>query len=207
MAQTLFPKRREVQASYDWIDISDASGYIVFDGVKNYNATQTHILIKSSLINDLIPNSNTNLLNVSSTSAIDIDFDLEEFKLPIIIKGTSIFRCSIATDTALGSGEITVTFKVRKWDGSTETDLVSVSSVASTPSSNKEKGYILTADIPQTSFKKGEILRVSVGVAFAGNDCGLSFNPLDTAITPSGCAEITAGNSRLTVAIPFKIEV
>jgi len=101
--------------------------------------------------------------------SLDVDYDVK-FQVPTTIEGVATANISIGINK-VGSG--TTTFygilKARKWDGTTETELASDSSLdeivtvtgAATVTS---KRYAFKLDIPKTDFRVDDTLRLTVEV-------------------------------------------
>jgi len=205
----LFPSGKEMLVNYDWTDVSLMTGYIVFDG---FNAEDSggnkYTLIESGKSTLMTPSLNNNVLDGSlftNGSTFDMDFDLTPFKLPVTLGGTALVRICLCFGTSTASA-VSVTATLRKWDGSTETQLGTVTSVSEEIASGDERGHILKMTISNTHFKAGEILRLTV-TGSGGAAFNIAHNPRDTAVITGVGADFTAGNSRLSVAVPFKIEV
>ena len=217
----LFPPRREILASYDWIDVISATGYIVFDGVNAQDSTgNNYVLLDSSHSRTIVPLSPSGYVltristdvygnGVGGTPGMgtDIDFDLTEFQLPKTIKGQALIGISYSGDGIVGDDPLNVYLiaRLRKWDGSSETEIASVQSpTQASVISSEEVGLFLKMDIPQTHFKKGEQLRLTIEVWSESNT---TFT-MDLAHDPNNgeVAQFSAGNSKLSIAIPFKLD-
>jgi len=214
MPQSLFPPRREVQASYDWIDLVSATGYVVFDGFNAADSTgDNYILLDSShsaamtpSIFSPYPSGNSPLFSAFTVAAgqdCDLDFDLSPFQLPRTIEGMGIVRVPLSTAAANAEG-VYVKARLRKWDGTSETEIVTVQSAtdATFPAST-EYGLTMQLYIPKTHFKKDDILRLTIEIHSTDADTiYLGHNPNDTQLS----TVFSAGNSRLALAIPFKLD-
>src|SRR3990167_987115 len=222
----MFPPGRDLLINYDWTDISNQTGYISFDGFATVDSVSAkYVLIKSdsrtSAISIVSYSSgvkqlftDANVLAATLTKALDVDFDLFEFQLPQNIKGQAYIRGAFGYSalTAADSSTFYVIAKIRKWDGTTETDIVTVQSATVNQAATVNTNIIpfsLLATVPLTNYKKAETLRLTIEVwSDSGSDTNyymqLYHDPQDATINDSGS---TAISTRLVCVVPFKIEV
>ena len=96
---------------------------------------------------------------VNGTNTADTDFDYVMVKT-IQLEGKAVFmfyhECNNAGVGHLGWSVITL----RKWDGTTETDICSVTSEAVLNALNAR--VTLAVDVPRTTIKMGETLRINL---------------------------------------------
>ena len=206
----IFPPGRELNVQYDFYDIASATGYVVFDGMNaNDSGGNNYILIDSGVSTKMVGLGSATINSVrvttSSTTSLDIDFDSSIFQIPRTIKGDAYVRVSIADSTGAGApGSMSVTARIRKWDGSSETEIASAVSPAVNLGAAEETSYTLRMTIASpVTIKKGEQLRLTISTdSEIGGAYDLAHSPEDEAIS-----NFSAGNTRLSVAIPFRIEV
>ena len=208
----LFPPGREPLINVDWTTFADNTGFILFDCYTTDEVTQSFNLIRGveadTLTSSLGATGKTSAAFSGNTDEIvlDLDFDLSAFNRPQTVKGTAILKVGVFNNSTTNGDLIFIIAKLRKFDGSTETEIGSVQSrdVSITSSATVEEGLNLTMSLTTTSFKVGDILRLTIegwGENMSGNTMTISFNPRDTAV-----GSFTAGNTRLPIAVPFKIE-
>ena len=226
--QNIFPPAREPIVNYDWLDLASGAGYIQYDSYGSNDSTgNSYMLVETRDAGDLktvinyhtvggvrITDSITHSGSVAHadfTKIIDIDWDSTEFQQPRIIKGRAYFRfysCIVGTDAF----EYYFIVRVRKWDGSTETEVASVQSVTETWVANQRNFYSLFLDISQTGYKKGDQLRISIEgwAKRVSNNYSLSLagDPTDSAAdgAPSG-VDFLVNETRIISAIPYKIDI
>ena len=206
-----FPPRAEFNANYDWINLLSTTGYVVFDGINMLDASgNNYILIQEDNAETLQGLSTTvdavmiTQLNANSGQSCDLDFDSSILQVPRTIEGDCYVRVSLADAAAGGAfpNGTVITAKLRKWDGTTETE---IANAVSTTKDLTDAGHItqtLKIAVPRTHFKKGDLIRMTILVSTTDNDdYWLGHNPADNAIE-----SFDAGNSRLVVAIPFKLD-
>jgi len=174
-----------------------------------------------------VVNSGTSILTASETSSagvsnatfqkiMDLDFDTTTFNNPRTISGRFYLNLHGGI-YALGGGKVASLYiiaKVRKWDGASETDLVTVTSntVASSGATQNIVKFAMLGDIPQTLIKKGETLRLTLelwGKEAGGTEyhLGVCGDPADAAVDVliNGLAW-AAGTTRIVFAVPYKID-
>lgn len=146
----------EAIASYDYYDIASGTGYIEFYiGKTNQDSILSNVTFYS------VPVSTSGTFDVP----IDEDFDIL-INRPTTFKGTAIFNFPFNVSDASGVGGLQgyITVKIRKWDGSSETEIVSGNSHTITNVGfNTHEMAAVSLVIPETTFKKGEYLRISLG--------------------------------------------
>ena len=198
-------------ATYSYTDIADGTGKQIFYGFQTKTSAGTKynlstIALYSSTIElalAAIPGSGSG----AYSDVFDLDFDLPEFNLPKTIKGTALVVVPIYMNEGGAVAFMKVQALVRKWDGTTETEIANATSAEYSATGV----YIATfpVTIPETHFKAGEPLRVTLklqGKEFSGDVTGvtMALDPMDrdgTYIIPS-TAEVT---TQVIFHIPFKL--
>lgn len=158
-------------ATFDFIDIADGTGKSTLHGLSNTTSTgTTYELDSGSPYSSTIETSAIGTAT-TFTKIIDKDFDMATFNTSRTLLGTSTFQlCAEIDESGTGSaGDILsayIVIKVRKWDGTTETEIASVQSqtMVVTVGTNDPLTTILSMplEISSTGFKAGETLRVTV---------------------------------------------
>jgi|24BtaG_2_1085350.scaffolds.fasta_scaffold02119_4 hypothetical protein len=216
---SIFPPSREILINFNWTDLSSATGYVVYDGWGTDTST--------GMIYNLLPSGNASSLSTPvstgtdkvSTSPpstsntyvklLDLDFDTTEFQLTRNIEGTAIVRIGgFMNEIGSGTGfDSYIILKLRKWDGASETEIASVQSATQSIDNDQEYSFTLPITVPLTKLKKGEFLRLTTeywGRSTSSTEFTLRFyhDPGDDVQSGS-----SAGNTRLVLAIPYKINV
>ncbi|MEK7661935.1 MAG: hypothetical protein AAB355_00315 [Patescibacteria group bacterium] len=157
-----FRKSPEVLPIYNYIDVVNGLGYITFYAVVTKDSSgQDEILTPNVLwSNDIFTSKICD--QDALKQYVDYDWDASPFSVPKSIKGVMDIQLPWNAISALGVETGYVVFKVRKWDGATETEIASVQSetIDNSPTVTG-KVSLLKLDIPETHFKKGEILRIT----------------------------------------------
>jgi hypothetical protein len=217
---SLFPPSREININFDWVDIASGVGYVSYDchstldsvGIKRILVESRN---KSGLIGLTGHNSGEGFCLTAATvsvggaqKALDIDWDNSAFTTPRTLKGTAYFNLYLGADCAADSTAYIIV-KVRKWDGATETDLLTIQSSTIGFPSTKDLQVSLSGDIPQTTFKVGEQLRITFEawavINVTTTHLYLSGQPADT-VENNGSYAIAAAKTRIISAIPYKID-
>lgn len=210
----LFPPGRELVTSFDWIDLASGAGYVILDGFNAIDSTgNNYILLDSSKASSMVGvaqdsvTTTGELFSVITSdggTSMDIDFDSTPFQTARTIEGTGYVTATIAYSDAATLGGTVLTAKLRKWDGTTETEVVSVTSATKSIADGTRKTYTLQLDISKTNFKKGERIRLTMQVATttSGKIYKFGHDPAD-----NGYSDFEVGNSRLVLTLPLKLEV
>lgn len=203
----LFRKQSEgVIASYNYTDLASGTGYITYYAGKLIDRN----ILSSNTFYSFPPTTTIDMAGTGNTKRIDYDFDVL-FNTPQTIKGLGIVNVPIAVNPAAASASNGyVIAKLRKWDGATETEIVSntSSTLSSTGSGYVYRMTSIDLDIPQTLIKKGEYLRLTIEVWGAGGAnpsyVRLGHDPMNItdATYPWGSSGIPP---TITVQIPFRI--
>lgn len=200
----VYRKSSEVLVNYDYTDILEGTGTIVFYGLDTTdNAARSYSLTSQQVHSD-------KLLTYGDGSAggeekvLDIDFDVSPFVFPQNIKGQLRAVVPLITgheSTINKEGTCYVKIKVRKWDGSTETELASNTKSRTMPgsASSDTTQDVMSIDIDLTTgyhFEAGEQLRITVEVwaltqGASKIQLGLYHDPKNR----SGIVSAPAGNS------------
>ena len=207
----LFPPRPTINANYDWIDLVSATGYIIFDGLNAKSSVgNNYILIDSSHAKAITSKSEPRgdvLLSsfvVGSGQDADLDFDLSAFQLPRTIEGIGFAKITVSAHDTDAIEGVYVKARLRKYSTVTgESEIVTVQSpTQASIAATKYESWTLRMIIPKTHFKQGETLRLTVEIwSTDAHALFLAHNPSDTAVN-----QFDAGTSRLTLAIPFKLD-
>jgi hypothetical protein len=208
----------EVIASYPYTDLADGAGEILFYGGNTIDSVGTKRILRKTVWNAYTkaPPNGTNysmadLTDTTFTKLIDIDFDAPSFNLPQVLQGSMLCSVPFAQYQGAGGGLVEgyVIVKLRKWNGSAETEVANAQS--GTWSSDQAGNYhSFCVAIPTTHFKRGEILRITVegwgrATAAATNIIiGIVYDVLGAAITETHISWL-AGKSIMTFRVPFKV--
>ena len=158
-------------ASYNYTDIISGTGYIALYISKTTDkyVLSNNVFYASTVCSQVYNTTTTN----PAAKVADLDFDVLVNK-PLDIKGTAIVQVSVKithTGSSGGSYEPYIIAKFRKWDGSSETDIVQNQSKTFYVASNGDQGWgngicydldAIDLSIPLTHFKKGEYIRITL---------------------------------------------
>jgi hypothetical protein len=197
-------------ASYDWTDVADGTGYIEFDGfaVTDSVATTRHLSSRPL-------GSNGTSIQFSTSGTYTYDFDLTAFNTPRYVQGTALIRYSRRGQN-LSTGQHTVqeTITIQHYDGTTATSLGSVSSPSQNPLSNAgfTRTELLRVALTPKQFKRGDILRVHLSIAFStttNTRYAFAHDPLNADISIADTDNIIAANNptQFKIQIPFRIDI
>ena len=200
-------------ASYNYTDMAEGTGVTMF-----YLAATKgdNILTPNQIYSDVIEYSTgAHILTTDFVKNMDVDYDLSAFNSPRTVKGTAYINFTghiHKSGTAVATSKFTI--KVRKWDGTTETEIGNATTAELSSAANHN--YILTAlaiPLTQTHFGIGDVLRVTIegydkeaapdstNILIVGQD---PMNRDGTYIIPSTDNPVSITQAKIW--IPFKIE-
>lgn len=181
-------------ASFDFTDIASGTGVQRFylfesedDSTKDYHLT-SNIIFSNTIIY---------LVTVGASGTNDLDFDLTPFNLPRTIEGIGLANLSVKT--ANSASDIHCICKLRKWNGTTETDLVTFTTPTLSGTSAFQV-FSVPFTIPKTPFKKGDTLRFTVDVISVTAAGAFFIDPKDRTFE-------TATTTASFIDIPFRIDL
>ena len=169
---TLFPRQREL-VNYDYFDIAEGVGYVVYYGLMGNNAE--YILSTSNNIfsDEICSVLKDRPIPITFTKKFDLDFDIT-FNRPKNIKGLIFANVPIGMGSTVSTGDKSYTYyvvvKAVHYAGNGETILATgtsrqVSEVAFAQDSRQYSSFVATCKMNVTTlkhFKKGETLRFIV---------------------------------------------
>ena len=188
---TNFQAISNVLPTYNFVDIASGTGYVNF-----YAGTTVDKMALSNF---------TYYSDTIYASTTDDDYDVL-LNRPMDLKGLGIVNVPVYIDRN-GNPSTTahVTVKLRKWDGSTETEIVSNDSTTLLNASTAAY-YMQAVDlvIPLTHFKIGETLRLTIQIVF---DRGIMYYGHDPQNRSTGWDTTGAVPSRLTFQCPVRLNL
>ena len=203
-------------ASYNYTDIAEGTGIIKFYGFTTEDDAAIDYHLSTNTAYSATEGTETAGSIVSTGSfkkVIDVDFDLSEFNLPKDIEGTAIINMGHGVFSGAGSTKVQgyIKARIRKWDGSSETEIANEDSatIQAQNGANKRQIVSIKITIPKTHFKIGETLRLTIegwhkNVTATSNTSRIPHVPQNsdtTNFTPSSEDVIT----KIEAYIPFRL--
>lgn len=205
-------------ASYSWAELSSGLGYVVFYGFNSINtSTKDYHLLQASVYSSDIVSSSTGQ-NDTATKLLDLDFDTSPFNFPATVKGDAIINVGWGL-VSLGNATAYVIAKLRKYSGTTETEIGSAQSNTLSVSGGGSSDYsadncCLKINSTGYTFNEGDILRVTIELWGTHQSASTSGTTTSVAHSPKGLDTDTVVNSTngcnstvLQVQIPFKVDL
>lgn len=151
--------------NFDFLDIATGAGYKLFYLGKTANR---YVLTTAPFYSELIMEVD-GTATTSFSKQQDIDYDVE-FREPRTVEGEAWVNIPIGILISVDAKtcETYVIVKIRKYDGTTETDLATAQSTTITQRfTGTNSGYhramaAVILDVPSTTFQAGDVLRVTV---------------------------------------------
>tara|TARA_Y100000310_G_scaffold245211_1_gene250155 strand:+ start:154 stop:819 length:666 start_codon:yes stop_codon:yes gene_type:complete len=204
-------------ASFSFVDIASGTGFVTF-----YPGTTVDKKVMSSnkFYSDEITQDSGSVSHATFTKVADIDYDVL-FNKPQVVTGEGILTVPIGMLSKQSGNRTYQTYiiaKVRHWDGTTETDLVTNQSrqmdLDSTGVDQYKYGIVaIDLTIPETVFAVGDTLRLTIeqwAHEAIGGDAGHYFYGQDPNSRATGDDEtITWGTepSLTEFQVPFRIDL
>lgn len=201
---TTFTTSSQAVASYDFTDIVSGTGYItLYAG----NTDGGYFLSNIQYFSNQKQLTSEDIGIVSDSTIFDLDYDVLLQK-SITIKGDVLV--TVAHGSTQGGGGTIDTYVIatlRKWDGTTETDLGSVTMDTNQNTSGIKYG-LNTGEIniaSRTTIKEGDTLRLNIVVK--ATTTINSAQDVHLLNDPKGRTVGTAESSQLTVLIPTPLDI
>jgi hypothetical protein len=172
----IFPPSRELSVNFNWVDVASGTGYAIYYGCANADGTTYSLLpsaVGSALANlGVTKQTDFPELNRGGEKVIDYDFDLTEMQIPQSVKGKVLVNTTFTFVYGGGGGSGYFKAYFRKWDGASETEIVSGTSKNFTfaADTNNPQGILMILEAPLTLFKKGEQIRITIEVYLSGGN-------------------------------------
>jgi hypothetical protein len=193
-------------ASYDYTDLAEGTGITEFFGYTHKETTtigyglSTKELYSNDIYTKGTPTSN------DLQKVLDLDFDVA-LNLPKTIKGklkVSISALHHATNNAITYFII----KLRKWDGTTETEIANCQTGSHTGTSTADfyVNFLSEITVPATHFKKGETIRLTVEAWHDATDYTVSYCYLYHDPKNRNASGSTPYTTQLIFQVPFKLD-
>lgn len=200
MRKKIYVRSKEnILASYNYTDVVEGSGAVDFYlGTTNSSAGIKYIMDSNvfKTYATVSGDSTQHSCNVGGDrlagtwNLLDMDFDTKIYNKQVTLFGTAVFtfRMSYFDDhSRITPSTAYPIIKVRKWDGTTETEIASVNGETVTlPTAGvKYRDYCLSVAVPKTIIKVGEQIRITVSINLIVNDsditdyasCGIAYFP------------------------------
>ena len=153
--------------SFSYTDIAEGTGIVQFNLCNTQELTTVTPFLTTSTMrgNEIVLNQTWTALYAAATKVVDLDFDVH-FNISQKIKGTAYleFIWGLYISNTYNGTAYTVA-KLRKYDGSTETEIASATSETISIAGGGQEVQKSTMKIPvttQVNINRGEILRLTI---------------------------------------------
>ncbi len=209
---SLFPGGPQPFINYNWADIANATGYIVYEAFNAYNSVgdslqlTENVLIKNTIASNSVSSINSgNTYGTAFAKVLDKDFDTSTFQFNRLINGNVIATIGLLLhQEGAGTGQCYVVVNLYRVRSGTPALIGTQTSAPTqkTGTGDVNAGKTLVFAVSNELIKKGDFLRLNVEVW--GKTAAspqyyytvLKYDPLDTTNT-----------DRTLTIIPYKIEV
>ena len=205
----MIPNRYQVSSgnlvNYNYADIASGTGYKIYYGYnEKISGSAYYKLTTDPIFSYDIESSGSS--GTDTTLIKDIDFDIL-FNKPQNIKGAVKFNFGYTVLTG-GTPFTWITARVRKWNGTTETTLASVTTPV-VQSATNPKVFCMSATVPLTHYKVGETFRITIELyGYSNPACDHVFfhDPMNR----NSCGVTvgtTIGTTKFEVHVPFVMDL
>ena len=158
-------------ASFNYTDLAEGTGKVIYFGLTSEDGSAVDYHLNSNKL--FSAQTSTTRATAGTTT---LDFDLAPFNLPLTAKGTAVFSAGISAASSVTT-KLQVT--VKKYDGTTETNISSEITTA-TATSATNRMVLIELPLTQTLIKIGELIRLTVKLVSTGTgNAKVAHDPLD----------------------------
>ena len=198
-------------ATYSFEDIISGTGIILlYAGNVNNSGTTDYKLSNFQYYSHSSAISTGELGLISSTKVLDLDFDVLVNKT-LRFKGEAIINIPISAYAAGADGVVSafVIAKLRHYDGTTETDVASVTLEGiedfGTDNTTTYKLSTGSMTVPLTTFREGDTIRLTIELWCEAS--GNSTCKANVVNDPKGRTVGTLDSSQLTIQLPTRLDL
>lgn len=193
-------------ATYNFFDIQEGTAITTFYPSKVATGPSAYAYIATT---------NTEVYSetdgFTDANGMNIDIDIT-FNLPKILKGVMYMNIPVNVKATSGTEDVAITGTIIHYDGSTETTIGAATTTpdTSTSTSNASKMRIIKWNLTEKHFRAGETLRITLTGVVDGTGSGsgnIGHSPVGTQNAGSGTLFESLGTSRLTLFVPFKLDI
>ena len=166
MIKKKFVSQPQAIASYDYTDIGEGTGINKLYCFSESLSGSTPYGMSTEQVYSYDNEKWIAVANTALTKIFDFDFDLNVFNYPKILKGSALVSVPFKSDSDTGYSITTyIIAKVRKWDGSSETEIANATTPTIVVSASAvAKNFLIPITIPETNFERGNTLRLTIEV-------------------------------------------
>lgn len=193
--------------NYDFIEFASGFGIAtLYLG----NTVDKKTISSSTFYSNSVWTQSSNMTTTADALRLDHDYDIEIQK-PMTIEGVAIVNAGIGVYRSGATNTGYFVFKLRKYSGSTETEIANNTSSIHTNSGTVGYTYAYTCTditVPRTHFAIGDILRLTVEVWGAGgaNPSYVAYAH-DPANRTTGWDGTGVVPSKLILNLPIRVEI
>ena len=205
-----FSTASPVITSFDFVDIADGTGVVTFfPFISKTSAGEDEHLGTEAVFGRVVTKF---VVAISGAMAqrTDDDFDLTAFNASRTIEGTALISIPVrVSGNTVGSATVRMVCVVKHFDGSTETNLVTVTSDdnanVSGPGVVDDFTVLMPAVIPRTHFAKGDTLRLTIELWGTGG--GNGNDSVQFFVDPANRAVSGADTTAIKFFVPFDLQL
>lgn len=213
------PRQIQAIASYDYVDIEEGTGVVVYHGAATKTSSGGFIyeLTRNGYYSSQIASGGINL-GLDDLKLLDVNFDVT-FVKPRIISGKSLINVPIQVSGNVSASAYMgyVTCAIKKVSEGVSTELFALTSGSMVVSAESaQSGYsAIQANLPTTHFKEDDTLRLQVQLYGRGNGADSAYvlmgmDPKNRTSSGSLSEETllwVTGESDLQLHVPFRLDI
>ena len=195
----VFRKSPVINANYDYVDVAEGTGVVVFNLCYTETSSGEQYLLTSQ-------SPYSAQMGIVTSSTVTRNFDAIAFNMPKVIKGTAYLN--VGHYVLSNGAESYVKVKIIKVSGGVATDCSSQISSAQLNSNGVHRMHLIPIALTETNFERGDILRCEIILNSSNNDVEVGADPMGrdgTYITSALTSPTMTTKSRLFM--PFRIDI
>lgn len=219
--EPFFQQRFQYLVNYDWQDIVSDQGYATYYLANAQDSSAATVNMITAVKADSYTQKSTASAGNANSGTYSKEFD-EDFDLlvnrPVRINGKVIVVLTLHTAYDYDAFDAYWRVRLRKWDGSTETEIASAKTENLTNLADIDIRRTFIMDVSDSSFKKDEYIRITVegwvaNSANSGSLIGVWHDPtsrqtLGVKIVSSDGEDADSGTKTdAVVLLPFKVDI
>jgi len=192
----IYRKSSELPVLYDYENVQDGIGYRLLYGCRVEDSVGSSYILTSSSSLASYPSGYTTV--VAGSPVATVDFDYAANKYPRTVKGTAY--CQIGMYNQSGSNGYTI--QIKKWDGSTETNISS--KITSATISGISDVVSVKIPLTETIILPGENIRATVEYIKSANSEGIWGH--DPTNQDQGSLQASNASTQMIIHMPYKVD-
>lgn len=217
--KNVVPRIPQAVASFNFDDIAEGTGIVVFHGgnTKTSSGAYKYVLRKNEFYSNEISSGGI-VAGTVDNKLLDMDFDVT-FNKPKIIDGEALVSIPVGVSGNVAASNYVgyVAVAVQKVSDGVETELYALTSgsLVNTAESFQSERNTILLDLPRTTFKIGDKLRLQIQLYGRGNGADSAYvligmdpkNRVQSGSLSEETLKWVSGDADLQFHVPFKLDI